>query len=62
MFSNFRDCVFLHFDLILFYYVEHLLWLWCRPVAAPLVGPLAWKLPYAAGVALKLLGRKGEQY
>ena len=24
MFSNFRDCVFLHFDLILFYYVEHL--------------------------------------
>ena len=25
-----------------------LLWLWCRPAAAALIRPLAWKLPYAA--------------
>ena len=30
-----------------------LLWLWCRPVAIAPIGPLAWKLPYATGVALK---------
>jgi len=30
-----------------------LLWLWCRPAAATLIQPLAWELPYAAGVALK---------
>ena len=30
-----------------------LLWLWCRPAAAALIRPLAWELPYAAGVALK---------
>ena len=30
-----------------------LLWLWHRPVATAPVGPLAWKPPYAAGVALK---------
>ena len=30
-----------------------LLWLWCRPAAAALIQPLAWKLPYAAGAALK---------
>ena len=30
-----------------------LLWLWQRPVAAALVGPLAWESPYAAGVALE---------
>ena len=23
-----------------------LLWLWCRPVAAAPIGPLAWELPY----------------
>ena len=28
-------------------------WLWCRPVAAALVRPLAWEPPYATGVALK---------
>ena len=33
-----------------------LLWLWCRPAAAALIGPLAWKLPYAMGVALKRSG------
>ena len=30
-----------------------LLWLWCRPVATVLIGPLAWEPPHAAGVALK---------
>ena len=29
------------------------LWLWCRPVAAAPVQPLAWKHPYATGAALK---------
>ena len=32
--------------------------LWCRLAAAALIGPLARKLPYAAGVALK---RKEEK-
>ena len=26
-------------------------WLWCRPAAAALIGPLAWLLPYASGAA-----------
>ena len=30
-----------------------LLWLWCRPVAAAPIQPLAWELPYTAGAALK---------
>jgi len=30
-----------------------LLWLWCRPAAVALIGPLAWELLYAADVALK---------
>ena len=30
-----------------------LLWLWCRPVAAALIRPLAWEFPSAIGVALK---------
>ena len=30
-----------------------LLWLWCRPVATSLIGPLAWELPYAVGGTLK---------
>ena len=30
-----------------------LLWLWCRPAAVALIGPLAWKPPYATGAALK---------
>ncbi len=28
-------------------------WLWCRPVATALIGPLTWELPYAVGVALE---------
>ena len=35
-----------------------LLWLWCRLVAAALIQPLAWELPYAAGGALR---RKEEK-
>ena len=30
-----------------------LLWLWCRPVAIALIGPLAWEPPYAAGAAIE---------
>ena len=30
-----------------------LLWLWLWPAAAAPIGPLAWELPYAMGVALK---------
>ena len=30
-----------------------LLWLWCMAVAAALIRPLAWELPYASGVAVK---------
>ena len=29
-----------------------LLWLWRRPAATALIGPLAWEPPYAMGVAL----------
>ena len=32
---------------------QALLWLWRRPAAAALIGPLAWEPPYAAGAALK---------
>ena len=37
------------------------LWLWCRPVATALIGPLAWEPPYARGVALKKKNRKETQ-
>jgi len=30
-----------------------LLWLWCRPASAALIGPLAWEPPCAAGAALE---------
>ena len=30
-----------------------LLWLWCRLAGTVPIGPLAWELPYAAGVAQK---------
>ena len=35
-----------------------LLWLWCRPAAEALIGPLARKLPYAVDVALKRQKKK----
>ena len=28
-----------------------LLWLWSRPAATALIGPLAWESPYAMGAA-----------
>ena len=31
-----------------------LLWLWYRPAAVAPIPPLAWELPYAAAVALKI--------
>jgi len=31
-----------------------LLWLWHRPAATAMIGSLAWELPYATGMALKL--------
>ena len=30
-----------------------LLWLWHRPAATALIGPLAWEPPYATGAALE---------
>ena len=38
-----------------------LLWLWYRPVAVALIQPLAWKLLYAAGTALKKKQNKTKQ-
>ena len=38
-----------------------LLWLWCRPAATALIGPLAWELSYAQGAALKRHERKKER-
>ena len=35
-----------------------LLWLWPRPVAAALIGPLAWEPPYAVGVVLEKAKRQ----
>ena len=34
------------------------LWLWHRPPATALIGPLAWESPYAAGVALEKTKKK----
>ena len=30
-----------------------MLWLWCRPAATALIGPLVWEPPYVIGAALK---------
>ena len=38
-----------------------LLWLWCRPAATALIGPLAWEPPYAAGAVLKRQKTKTKQ-
>ena len=35
-----------------------LLWLWLRLAATALIGPLAWKPPYATGVALEKTKRQ----
>ena len=39
-----------------------LLWLWCRLAATALIGPLAWVLPYAVGMALKRPKKKKVEY
>ena len=33
-------------------------WLWCRPVATALIGPLALEPPYAAGAAQEIAKKK----
>ena len=38
-----------------------LLWLWCRPAAVALTGPLAWEPPYAAGAALKSKNKQANK-
>ena len=35
-----------------------LLWLWHKPVATALIGPLAWEPPYAVGMSLKGLNNE----
>ena len=35
-----------------------LLWLWYRPAAVAPIQPLAWELPYATSVALKIPKKK----
>ena len=37
-----------------------LLWLWHRPAAIAQLQPLAWELPYAVGVALKMKTKQNE--
>ena len=39
-----------------------LLWLWCRLAAVAPIGPLAWKPPYAASVALKSKKKKKKNF
>ena len=38
-----------------------LLWLWHRPAATAPIGTLAWKPPYAAGVALEKAKRQKKK-
>ena len=38
-----------------------LLWLWFRLAAVALIGPLAWELPYAVGVAQKSIKKKKKR-
>ena len=38
-----------------------LLWPWCRPAAAALIGPLAWEFPYAVGLAVKRKKMDGKE-
>ena len=37
------------------------LWLWYRLVATALIGPLAWELPHAVGVALERQKKKKKK-
>ena len=35
-------------------------WLWSRPAATALIGPLAWEPPYAVSMALKRQKKRPE--
>ena len=37
------------------------LWLWRKPVATALIGPLAWEPPYATAAALEMAKRQQQQ-
>lgn len=37
-----------------------LLWLWCRPEVAALIGSLAWELPYASVVLKEIKTQKNK--
>ena len=39
-----------------------LLWLWHRPAAVALIGPLAWEPPYAAGTAPPKKKKERKEY
>ena len=41
--------------------IPELLWLWHGPAATALIGPLAWKPPYALGVALEKTKKKKKK-
>ena len=38
-----------------------LLWLWCRPAASALIGPLAWDTPYAMGATLRRQNKTNQK-
>ena len=38
-----------------------LLWLWCRPAATALIGPLAWEPPCAMGATLEKAKRQKKK-
>ena len=38
-----------------------LLWLWCRPVAIALIGPLAWETLYAMRAAQEMAKRQEKK-
>ena len=38
-----------------------LLWLWYRPEATALIGPLAWEPPHAAGAVLEMEKRQKKK-
>ena len=38
-----------------------LLWLWHRPAATALIGPLTWEPPYAAGTAKEMAKRQKKK-
>ena len=38
-----------------------LLWLWCKPAATALIGPLAWGPPYGMSAALESKKKKKKK-